>query len=221
MPARSAFMNQYQPQRTQISHGGPHTFSFGDKVVHAAKPEWGTGTVNKAQNLIRDGKACQSLTVRFERAGLKTVNTAIADIQPAADEPRAPHPAADPGEGWLAEAAAESPERRMAQLPVPCTDPFSTPASRLRATVDQYRFTPEGGSILDWAAVQTGLSDPLTRFSRHELEQFFRRYADNRDAHLRATAAECRKDDPNAYQSIVAAAPRAARNALNTQNARR
>ncbi len=242
-----------------------HSFSFGDEVVHAKKPEWGTGVVSKAQNVIKDGKPAQSLTIRFKRGGLKTINTAFADIRPAEDaapvaadaaqEPpagpadntstrptagarnaRTPPPAeakprptahstaeptADRPAGWLDEIASVSPDKAMARLPEACHDPFTNTEARLRATAEQFRFQPTGASILDWAAAQTGLNDPLSRFSRHELEQFFRRYADNRAEHLRALADELRKQDPAAIDRALAGAPPAARDALKRQNARR
>jgi len=215
-----------QPQRP----AEPQTlFSFGDRVVHAAKPEWGTGIVSKAQNLIKDGKQHQSLTIRFERAGLKTLSTAFADLRPASASDGHSNdttedgnaPAAPSSGGWLDEAASVPPEKVMARLPDACADPFSSAEQRLKATIDQYRFTPDGASLLDWAAAQTGLADPLSRFARPELEQFFKRYADNRDAHLRAVADELRKTDPAALDRLAAQAPPKARALLTGGHSRR
>lgn len=218
------------PRNRPENTGETHTlFSFGDRVVHAAKPEWGTGIVSKAQNLIKDGKQHQSLTIRFERAGLKTLSTAFADLRPASASdghpaetaPDTDAPAAPTSGGWLDEAASIPPEKAMARLPEACSDPFSTPEQRLKATLNQYRFTPEGGSLLDWAATQTGLADPLSRFARPELEQFFKRYADNRDAHLRAVADEIRRQDPAALDRLAAKAPPKARAVLSSRHSRR
>ena len=60
-------------------------WSFGDKVVHAQKPEWGVGLVTGASGTTHEGQPCQRVVVRFERAGVKTLSTAIADLRPAAD----------------------------------------------------------------------------------------------------------------------------------------
>jgi hypothetical protein len=212
------------------SGGGSTVFSFGDRVVHAAKPEWGVGVVSKSQNLKADGHRFQSLTIRFERAGLKTLSTAFADIRPA---DQGAHPSADAADGsgsaptpageggWLADAASQPPDRAMARLPEACSDPFASLADRLRATIGQYRFEPTGASLLDWAAAQTGLADPLSRFSRHELEQYFERYADNRDTQLRSLAEEMRKQDPASLERALAQAPPRVRNAVNRQHRRR
>lgn len=107
----------------------------------------------------------------------------------------------------------------MARLPETATDPFASPPQRLSATLALYRFTPNGGSLLDWAAAQSGLADPLAVFNRHELEQFFARFATARDQHLRQLADEIRRKDPDALNRALAGAPPAAQNALRGRTA--
>ena len=51
------------------------------------------------------------------------------------------------------------------------------------------------------------MKDPLSRFSRHELEQFFARFQTNRDAHLRRLAAEALKKDPGCLREAAKNAP--------------
>lgn len=188
-------------------------FGFGDRVVHAAKPEWGTGVVSSAQNLVHEGRPCQRLTIRFERAGLKTLSTAVASIRPAdqADAPaRSVAPASGDSEGresWLDALEAGNPAEIMSRLPEAATDPFQSIGNRLKATLGLYRFTRSGGSLLDWAAAQTGMKDPLTRFSRHELEEYFSRFETNRDNHLRQLAQEALKKDPGCLREAAQNAP--------------
>ena len=45
---------------------------------------------------------------------------------------------------------------------------------------------------MDWAVAQTGLDDPLTRFTRQELEQRFDRWAFERDTYLAKLLQEAR-----------------------------
>ena len=78
----------------------------------------------------------------------------------------------------------------------------------------QYRFEPTGGSIIDWASVQSGLADPLTRFSRHDLGEYFKRFEYLRDRHLGKVRKENLSGDPKELAAVVAAAPEAAREAL-------
>ena len=67
-------------------------FSFGDRVVHAAKPEWGVGQVVGAQPISENGVSAQRLTIRFDRAGLKTLSTGFAELRPATAGPLFPGP---------------------------------------------------------------------------------------------------------------------------------
>lgn len=189
-------------------------FGFGDRVVHAGKPEWGVGVVSGAQNITQDGKPSQRLTIRFERAGLKTVSTAVAPIRPAdqADAPAksvATNAGNDNGDGptWLDELEAGNSAEIMARLPESCTDPFQSIGDRIKATLALFRFSETGGALLDWAAAQTGMKDPLSRFSRHELEQFYARFKTNRDAHLRQLAQEALKKDPSCLRKAAENAP--------------
>ena len=158
-------------------------WAFGDKVVHPTKPEWGTGVVTAARRAVHEGRPCQSLTIRFDRAGVKTILTAIARLVAADSLPhlstRAVVEADAPTETNLLDGdtslVARDPREVMNRLPDAATDPFSTPVARLKATLALYRFTPTGSSLLDWAAAQSGLSDPMSRFNRHELERFLNR----------------------------------------------
>jgi hypothetical protein len=192
-------------------------WAYGDRVVHARRPEWGAGVVTAAVKDVHEGKPCQRLTIRFDRAGVKTLSTALADLVVAE---QAPPPASpdQPGNGddaqWLARLRGDSLEERFTRLPEACTDPFSTPAARLRATLALYRFTDTGASLLDWAAAQSGLKDPMSRFNRHELEVLFQKFAFARDEHLRRLVLDLKKKDPAELAAALRAAPPAAHQVL-------
>jgi hypothetical protein len=225
-------------------------WSYGDKVVHTGKPEWGIGLVTGASGAVHEGKPCQRVVVRFERAGVKTLSTAFAELKPASEAPALAlaepvevaggHDAvhahangvkvgnggtasgngggsvtAENGEGgWLEKAGAPSATEVMTRLPDATTDPFATLVLRLKATIALYRFTDSGGSLLDWAAAQSGLKDPLSRFSRHELEQLFRRFCFVRDEHLKRLVLDLKKQDAATLQQILRAAPAPVQQAL-------
>ena len=180
-------------------------WKLGDRLVHAGRPEWGTGEVRSAESVVQDGQRCQRLTIRFDRAGVKTISTAFADLRtreempamPAADADNKPDPLGPPSENY---------EGLLAALPEDATDPFRSRKTRLQSTLTLYRFTANGASLLDWAASQTGLKDPLSRFSRHELERSFSRFRVELDAHLRKLAFEMRKADPTGLAEAAAAA---------------
>lgn len=209
------------------------TWIKGDRIVHAAKPEWGLGEVLQSQAAVQDGRACQQLVVRFDRAGTKTISTAFADLRPAnpafveasmgvatlpVPEPRpassaapttAPEPTMD--EPPLGGA---SPVEVMTRLPESVTDPFLPLRKRVLAAVTLYRFGESPASLLDWAAAQTGLKDPLSQFNRHQLEEFFGRFKVVLDQQLRKLLKDLRKHDPGYLGEVQAGASPAGKQAL-------
>lgn len=195
-------------------------FKFGDRVVHSSRPEWGTGVVTSATSVTENGKTYQRLSLRFDRAGLKTLSTEFAALRLADEAGGLPArgeeaPAAKVnGSGWLETLEAGDLNAAMARLPEETRDPFTTMGERIKATLSLYRFTDHGAPLLDWAAMQTGLRDPLTRFNRHELEQFFRRFAVERDQHLKRLLLEAKKNPPPELPDLVAKAPKEARDAM-------
>lgn len=205
-------------------------WSFGDRVVHLERPEWGSGIVTSVAGDSMDGKPCQRLTIRFERAGVKQLLSAIAHLVPAQDAPalhtsgngHAAGPLGpDAGDDPLKAGLGPSPKEVMLRLPQNATDPFSTPKARLAATIGLYRFSEHGGSLLDWATMQSGLKDPMTRFNRHELEELFRRWTQLRDEHFRRMAGELKKNDPPLLAEALRSAPRSAQHALRRFDALR
>ncbi|MEX2219138.1 MAG: DUF3553 domain-containing protein [Phycisphaerales bacterium] len=187
----------------------------GDRLVHGGRPEWGLGEVRTAESVVQNGARCQRLTIRFDRAGVKTISTAYADLRPGEEMPRVAQPTdnGDPENDPLSASAVNWDEKLQA-IPEDATDPFKTRRARLEATLNLYRFTSGGGSLLDWAAAQTGLKDPLSKFSRHELERQFDRFRANLDAHLKKLAFEMRKAEPAALAQTLAAAKPEVRQAL-------
>lgn len=191
-------------------------FTLGDRVIHTGKPEWGSGAVSAASGIKHEGKPCQRLTIRFDRAGLKTISTAFAKIElasevadsikPMLEEHHAPLPIASAGHREILEI--------MTKLPENARDPFATPAQRLEATLSLYRFTSTGGSLIDWAAAQCGLADPMSRFNRHELEDFYRMFEMNLRKHLGKVVRDANSVPAQELVRIAKSAPPAAQQAL-------
>lgn len=177
----------------------------GDRVVHTARPEWGLGRVLSATSVREDGRDAQRVTVRFDRAGTKTLSTAVARLAQADAAPvevfAAPDQEPDPFDIALDRAAVAA---RLHALPEPATDPFLPLARRLENTAALYRFEAHGKSLLDWAAAQTGLADPLSAFSRHDLEENFARFRQNLDAHLAKLVAHAKREEPAALAGLGA-----------------
>ncbi|MEX0877058.1 MAG: hypothetical protein WD114_06325, partial [Phycisphaerales bacterium] len=98
----------------------------------------------------------------------------------------------------------------MTGIPEKARDPFASPAQRLAATLSLYRFEGTGASLLDWAAAQSGLRDPLSRFNRHELEEYYRMFQKNLQTHLSRVVREANNVPAPELVRIAKSAPPAA-----------
>ncbi len=183
-------------------------FKAGDRVIHQAKPEWGVGEVTKADHATHDGEPCQRLTIRFDRAGPKTITTAIAGIALAPQTPPNIAQRLDPAEFRL----------RLVSLPDACTDPFADLARRIEATAALYRFSDPARDLLAWATAMTAVTDALALATRHELESAFRDFTMVRDNHLRKLAADASRQSKNRAAAMVEALPTQAREVLRRGN---
>ncbi|MBQ72842.1 MAG: hypothetical protein CMJ67_08040 [Planctomycetaceae bacterium] len=192
----------------------------GERVRHPGKPEWGVGEVTKVELITRDGMPDRRVWIRFPSEGTKTVLSSVAGLELVEDSEES---GSDSGTmldrqsshetGWLGQIAKNKPEDAMTSLPDRATDPFMPPRARLEFIYGLYRFNRNGGSLIEWAIAQSGLDDPMSRFNRHELEQFFDRWSWERDRTLARTLEECRKaGDP--IDILIKQAPPAARRGL-------
>lgn len=173
-------------------------FTRGDVVLHPRRPEWGEGRVDQALTIVHEGQPAQRLVVTFTHYGRTTINTALAPLIAKEGNPpmstthtssnrtfnAASTNAPSSGRGWLADLEGKPRQGELWALPEALTDPFDSVARRLAATLETYRFNNSPRSLLEWAIAQTGLSDPLTKYTRHELEQVFPRFVRDRDNHL-------------------------------------
>lgn len=195
-------------------------WNIGNKVRHSGCPEWGVGVVTAAQSLVQQGVRCQRLTIRFDKVGSKTVSTAFANLLGATDSPSLPSfssvsgtssmPPPTPADSILNLESKAATEETFLRLPEAATDPFATLPRRAAATLALYKFNPSGASLLDWAVMQSGMRDPLSRYNRHELETLFQRFKQNLDLHARKTLKELKRADAAAFAQVLAqAAPEA------------
>jgi hypothetical protein len=174
------------------------SFQPGDRVVHPRKPEWGDGIVRQIQAITHQGQVAQRVTVQFQNQGRKTINTGVAPLQfkddwtppakdPAKEDDMSSAHTTQKEEGWLEslERKARGSQNALWELPEAMSDPFASFESQLKATLDSYRFSTEPRRLIEWAVTQTGLNDPLSQYSRPELEQAFPGFARNRDQHLK------------------------------------
>ncbi len=183
------------PSRQSEAHA---MMSQGMQIRHRQRPEWGIGSITRVETLTRSGVVDQRIWIRFPNAGLKTLLRSAADLEIMGGEAApehtfaARHHAADGG--WLGAISTKKPEAAMSELPPEATDPFLPLETRLAHLRGLYRFSPTGSSLMDWAVAQSGLDDPLSRFTRTDLEGHFKLFVMDRDAHLPKLLGEARKN---------------------------
>ena len=160
-------------------------------MIHPRRPEWGGGVVDEVMEILHDGQSAQRLIVRFAHRNRVTINTAVAPLMAKEtyiamrSRNESTFNTSTTTGGWLSSLEQDpAGGHELWRLPEAMTDPFSSLARRLQATLDSYRFGTEARSLTAWAVAQTGLDDPLTKYTRQELEQSFPRFARNRDNHL-------------------------------------
>lgn len=182
----------------------------GDVVVHPSRPEWGQGVVREALLTTHRGKPAQRLSIEFANKGRVVINTAVAPLAPkgrAKPMSQSTATTAAARGGWLAslEQSTNDNPHELWELPEAMTDPFATSTKRLEATLESFRFSTEARRLIDWAVAQTGLNDPMTKYTRQDLEQAFHRFARDRDQHLHGLVRQIKRSG-NAHLIEQAAA---------------
>ncbi len=202
-------------------------YKVGERIRHARRPEWGVGTITRVDRLQLQGKVGQRLEVRFPNGGTKTISSLGAELERVEQVGSTP-PAngtfaereAQHESGWLGEIAKRKPEEALVELPEEVTDPFRSVRDRMQRTLNLFRFEPTGGKLIDWAVAQTGLDDPLSRFTRQELEQYFSRWSFARQQHLAKLLKEA-KNEHIKVDDLLESAPPEVRRAMQQSNIRR
>ena len=196
-------------------------FSAGDVVMHALRPEWGSGDVRRVENVEQNGQPGQRLTIRFINRGQMTVHTSVARIVQAerATQPAGAGSRETESRGWLAALEGQDPSDALTELPEAVGDPFRSLGARLASTLDLYRFDDSARSLIDWAVAQTGMQDPLSEFTREKLQQLFQVFAQRREVHLRELVRMIKRSDEapllqEAAEHRLAAARTALRRAM-------
>jgi len=195
------------------------TIAFGDRVTHKLHPEWGSGAVIKVENAVVGGKPAPRVTVRFSNAGLKIFAGHALPLIPMQGEHTVPgdryfeRPAIAEIEDLERSGLNQAVEKKLLEImlaiPMACRDKFNTAEYRLKRTLDLYKYDMSGRGLMEWAIVQTGMDDPLTRFNRGQLEEYFKRWVRDRDSHLSGILSEMR-DDPKTAKRLMQEAPDAA-----------
>ncbi|MCB9846540.1 MAG: DUF3553 domain-containing protein [Phycisphaeraceae bacterium] len=188
----------------------PRKWSVGDRVLHPRQPDWGVGRVKSCQPASHEGRACQRLTVLFDRSGSKTISTAFVELQEVSEIMGQSHTESEPREELGTRQLSEA----LATIPESAVDPFRPAVDRLTETLRWYRFESSGRSLLDWAMALSRVQDPLSILNRHELERAFDGFYRKLDAVLLDVGRRVMREDRAGFQRIAQDAPARAKRTL-------
>ncbi len=182
----------------------------GCTVRCAARPEWGNGAVLTVKSVNVGGQAAHRVSVQFATGHRVLMVPPARLVAPQAlSQEEAPAT-------WLETIAGRTPDDLLRLLPAAATEVLGGPGARLAALAPFYEIDPESEKeLLRWAKGQSGVPDPLTRWTRDELQSAFRAFCIERDDHLRgllATLKQARGQE--AVDDALAAVPPAARRVM-------
>jgi hypothetical protein len=183
------------------------TYKKGDRVRHPSRPEWGIGVVSKIEVVTRGSSTDLRVWVRFPSIGEKTLLASAAALEILHSRPSVTDFDVAKGGGWLGSISKQTANDLMTTLPGEATDPFAHPKRRLEVTIKLYRFDGTPARLVEWSIAQSGLDDPMARFNRQELEQLYKKWMLNLDAHLLKLLGEFRREKAVVDQSLLNAPP--------------
>jgi hypothetical protein len=179
----------------------------GRQVCNPARPEWGLGRVLRVQSTRVGGQPAFRVSVQFV-TGHRTLVVPPARLT-------APEPETTRQAGWLDEIGGRTLDDRLVSLPAAILEQFGTPAQRLVALAPLYELRDESAALVQWARRHAHVADPLSHWSRDELQQAFAAFCLERDTHLRRVAALLvQSDGPDALRALLDTLPQHVREAI-------
>jgi hypothetical protein len=179
---------------------------IGRTVRCVARPEWGNGNVLTIKPATMNGRPVHRVSIQFATGHrVLMVPPAILIGPEALSEPEIPAT-------WIETIAGRTPDDRLRLVPASATEVLGSPTARVAALAPYYEIDPDDEkALLRWARGQSGIPDPLVRWTRDELQSAFRAFCTERDDHLRgllATAKQARGQEA-VDEALSAASPRA------------
>lgn len=159
---------------------------IGRKVSVVGKPDWGTGIVRRIQTTTINGATQHRVSIQFNQ-GIKVLVAPPARLIDPLDEPQRKEA------GWIEQIGGGSLDARLRELPDSAVQVLGTIPQRLDAVLPYYARMSDGKDLIRWARRQTGVGDPLSQWSRDELEVAHGVFCNERDAHLRNLCALLKK----------------------------
>ncbi|MBK8914057.1 MAG: DUF3553 domain-containing protein [Phycisphaerales bacterium] len=164
----------------------------GRSVCNAARPEWGTGIVERVVRQSASAIPTFRVTIRFKSGQRVLLSPPARLTEPGGTVHRST--------GWLDSLAGTTPDDRLRSLPDEAVNLLGSARERFLAIAALYAGGAAELPLHRWATAQTGCPDPLSQWTRDELAAAHEAYSARRDSLLRErwavlrsklTPAEC------------------------------
>lgn len=168
----------------------------GQKVCNAARLDWGVGQVLRVQKM---GEAWR-VSVQFHSGHRFLMVPPARLVRPQTEEQRS--------SDWLATAAGVTLDSRLTQLPEDIRFFLGLPLQKFVAMLPLYEPVDDPRALESWARRQTGISQPLSQWTRDELMQAHAQFCVQRDLVMRETLERLfRSGNISDAQDVLSAAP--------------
>lgn len=175
----------------------------GQRVCNAARLDWGIGEVLRVQRM---GDAWR-VSVQFHTGHRALMVPPARLVPPQSEEQRS--------DAWVAMAAGTTLDGRLKQLPEDIRYFLGLPLQKFAALLPYYEPVEDPRALEAWARRQTGISQPLSQWTRDELMQAHGEFCTQRDAALRETVERLFKGgNISEARALVSASPPQARSAV-------
>lgn len=159
----------------------------GRKVMVPTRPEWGVGEVLRVSQTRVNREIIFRVSVHFP-SGHRTLLMPPARLVE-------PFPEKERQAGWLDSLGKNTLDGKLRALPEELQFFLGTPGQRFSEVAKLFEWDDRPESLVRWARRQSLASDPLTLWTRDELQAAFDEFCAKRDTYLRESYAAWRKSE--------------------------
>lgn len=146
----------------------------GQRVSLVTRPEWGVGDVLRVQQV---GDAWR-VSIQFPTGHRQLMSPPAKFVSPG-------QAAVKRESGWLDQAAGSDLDAKLRTVPEDLRLFLGTALQKFAALLPLYELSDDPKELIRWATAQTGVSQPLTYWTRDELAAAFAVFCRDRDTHIR------------------------------------
>src|SRR5262245_32162795 len=146
----------------------PSPALVGQKVINPSRPEWGVGQVLRVSEVVENGVTVHRVSVQFPTGHRNLLMPPAKLCNPQPEKQRQA--------GWLDGLAKTDLDTKLRSLPEDVLFFLGLPHQRIAAAASMYEWEESDAGLVRWARKQTMTSDPLSLWTRDELQSAYADY---------------------------------------------